>query len=174
MKVRRPTIIQADAAVRSGLIQASGMQIMVNVARIRTLPKDIENLTEPAHREGYRFMRRLIDEFESGANTFTHPGEALFEIRILGKLVGIAGLNVDPYAADGAVGRVRRMYVHPDHRNHGIGTTLIETIEKHARGSFDLLRLRTDSAAASRFYAGLGFIPLQGVAEASHAKRLRD
>ena len=150
------------------------MQIMVNVARIRTLPDDIENLAERAHWEGYRFIRRLIDEFESGANAFTHPGEALFEVRILGKLVGIAGLNIDPYVSGGSVGRVRRMYVHPGHRNHGIGTALIEAIEKHARGSFDLLQLRTDSDAASRFYASVGFVPLHGAAEASHAKRLRD
>jgi GNAT superfamily N-acetyltransferase len=150
------------------------MQTMVTIARIRTLPDDMENLVEPAHQEGYRFMRRLIDEFESGSNTFTHPGEALFEVRIVGKLVGIAGLNIDPYAADGAVGRVRRMYVHPDHRCHGIGTALIEAIEKHARDTFDLLQLRTDSDAASRFYASVGFIPLHGVAEATHAKRLRD
>lgn len=147
---------------------------MVNVARIQTLPDDIENLARPAHREGYRFMRRLIDEFESRANTFAHPGEALFEARMLGKLVGIAGLNVDPYAGDGSVGRVRRMYVHPDHRNHGVGTALIEAIEKHARGSFDLLQLRTDSDAASRLYVSVGFVPLHGVADASHAKRLRD
>jgi len=146
---------------------------VLTTTRIRTLPDDIGDLAEPARREGYRFMRRLIDGFDSGENTFASPGEALFEVRVFGKLVGIVGLNVDPYAADGAVGRVRRAYVHPDHRSHGIGAILIEAIEKHARGTFDVLRLRTDSEAASRFYVGIGFVPIHGIAEVSHVKRLR-
>ncbi|SFS11818.1 Acetyltransferase (GNAT) domain-containing protein [Dyella sp. OK004] len=156
-----------------GSTQASGSQTMLTVSRIKTLPDDIEVLSAPANLEGLRFVARLVDEFRSGSNTFSEPGEALFEVRVSGELVAIGGLNVDPYTSSRAVGRVRRTYVHPEHRSRGIGAALIEAIEKHAHGKFDLLRLRTESEAASRFYVRVGFSLVSGDPEVSHVKCLR-
>lgn len=141
--------------------------------RITHLPDDIQQLSALASGEGLRFVGRLIQDFRSGSNTFGGPGEALFEVRSAGKLIGIGGLNVDPYTPDGSIGRVRRMYVHPQHRGRGVGRALLDAIETHAVGRFDLLRLRTDSEAAGRFYVRAGFSALVGVAQASHGKRLR-
>ena len=146
---------------------------MFTVSRIKTLPEDIQELSAPAIHEGLQFVARLVEEFRSGSNTFSGPGEALFEVRVLGKLLAIGGLNVDPYTSNRGVGRVRRTYVHPEHRSRGVGSALVEAIERHARGKFDLLRLRTDSEAASRFYVRAGFSAVSGVPEASHVKRLR-
>lgn len=145
---------------------------MFTVSRIKTLPEGIEELNALANLEGLRFVARLVEEFRSGSNTFSDPGEALFEVRVSGELVAIGGLNVDPYTSSRCVGRVRRTYVHPECRSRGIGMALIEAIERHARGRFSLLRLRTESEAASRFYIRAGFSPVTGVPEASHVKLL--
>jgi GNAT superfamily N-acetyltransferase len=145
---------------------------MLTVSRIKTLPEDIEQLNALANLEGLRFVARLVEEFRAGSNTFSDLGEALFEVRAAGELIAIGGLNIDPYTSNRSVGRVRRMYVHPEHRSRGIGMALIEAIEGHAHGKFDLLRLRTDNEAASRFYVRVGFSPVTGLSEASHVKRL--
>lgn len=145
---------------------------MTAVARIHAVPADIDELAALADGEGHRFVRRLIDEFASGRNTFRAPGEALFEARVTGRLVGLGGLNVDPYASDDEVGRVRHLYVHPDHRGRGIGRALIGAIEAHATRSFRRLRLFTEHEAAGRFYRALGYDAVDAGREASHVKRL--
>jgi len=37
-----------------------------------------------SERAGYGFVRRLADEWASGANRFGRPGEALFAARMMG------------------------------------------------------------------------------------------
>lgn len=147
---------------------------MFTVSQIDHLPADIHQLSDPASREGLRLVARLIEDFQSGSNTFDRPGEALFEVRASSRLIAIGGLNLDPYASGRSTGRVRRTYVHPEFRMRGVGKALLEAIESHARERFDLLRLRTDSDAASRFYVRVGFTPVVGVPEVTHVKRLRD
>jgi GNAT superfamily N-acetyltransferase len=145
---------------------------MLSVFRIRELPQDIGELSVPAAGEALQFVTRLVEEFQSGENRFTGQGEALFEVRLAGKLVAIGGLNIDPYVSDRSVGRVRRTYVHPAHRSRGIGRLLLETIENHARGRFEMLRLRPESEAASRFYIRAGFNLATDVSDVSHIKAL--
>lgn len=57
---------------------------------------------------------------------------------------------------EGDVGRVRRLYVHPDHRGRGLASELLERIV--AASSFGRLRVRTHAAAA--FYEARGFVPV--------------
>jgi GNAT superfamily N-acetyltransferase len=146
---------------------------VTTVSKLQALPRDVQELAESAVGEGFRFVQRLVEEFESGANTFGRPGEALFEVREAGKLVAIGGLNVDPFVALGSVGRVRRLYVHPAHRARGIGRSLVEAIESEAARTFEALRLFTDNDAAGRFYLRLGYEAIDRGSEASHFKYLR-
>jgi N-acetylglutamate synthase-like GNAT family acetyltransferase len=109
------------------------------LSRIDLLPLIAESETQ-----GYRFVRRVIDEWERGANRFSRPGEALFTASVEGAIVGVCGLNVDPYLDDPRIGRVRNVYVAHAYRGQGIGRRLVEQAVAAARGSFDKLGLRAE------------------------------
>ena len=76
------------------------------------------------------------------------------------RLLGIGGLNRDPYINDPRAGRLRHLYVMKDERRAGIGRALVERILGHAGSNFDSVRLWTDRAAA--FYDSLGFDRVDG------------
>jgi GNAT superfamily N-acetyltransferase len=133
----------------------------VTVERLTDLPPDaLAALVAESERDGWRFVRRLSDEWAAGTNRFDHPGEALFGAWAAGRLVGVCGLNVDPYTADGTDGRVRRLYVLAAFRRLGVGRRLVRAVVAAARGRFGSLRLRTESREAAAFYEGLGFRPV--------------
>jgi GNAT superfamily N-acetyltransferase len=121
-----------------------------------------------SERAGMRFIRRLADEWAAGTNRFDKPGEALFAARADGRLVGVCGLNIDPYACDPQVGRVRRLYVLAEFRRLGVGRRLMEAVVAAARGRFASLRLRTESPEAAEFYERLGFHRRDGMPDCTH------
>jgi len=144
------------------------------IYRLRDLPLTaVVTLVTESERSGLRFVRRLTDEWVSGANRFDQPGEGLFAAMVDGHVVGLCGLNVDPYTAEGRVGRVRHLYVMEASRRHGIGRRLVAEVIAAARDSFDRLRLRTANPEATRLYEGLGFAPCAGEADCTHALDLR-
>ena len=52
---------------------------MTTITRIKDLEiSALDGLREESSREGYKFIGRLCDEWVSGANRFSGPGEALF------------------------------------------------------------------------------------------------
>jgi GNAT superfamily N-acetyltransferase len=117
-------------------------------------------------------VRRLVDEWETGANRFDKPGEALFGAWLDGRLVGVCGLNVDPFADDEHTGRVRHLYVLPDFRRRGIGRRLVLQVMKTAHGRFDDLRLRTNEPDAARLYEALGFRFLPDSNDCTHMTKV--
>lgn len=140
---------------------------MTTITRITDLDiADLQRLRAESLREGFRFMERLCEEWASGANQFDRPGEALFLAVAYGQVVGVCGLNRDPYAHDPGTGRVRRLYVLPAHRRKGVGRALIEAIIAHGRSHFVLLRARTD--AATDFYTACGFRPDASDSKGTH------
>ena len=86
------------------------MNVRVDAVRVASLDH-LGPLIDDSEREGLRFVRRLADEWASGANRFDRPGEMLFVAWGEGQVVGVAGLNVDPYTDGSGVGRVRHLYV---------------------------------------------------------------
>ena len=126
----------------------------------------LQKLRAESLREGFRFIDRLCEEWASGANRFDAPGETLFLAIDDGQVVGVCGLNRDPYADDILIGRVRRLYVLPSHRRSGVGRALLESVIAHARDHFDTLRVRTE--AAGDFYTARGFRRDVSGAEATH------
>ena len=141
--------------------------------RVADLPAGLDALMAEAEKAGHGFVRRLVEDWAAGRNRFDQPGEALFATRAGGQLVGVCGLNVDPYTPAPRVGRVRHLYVATAHRRHGVGQQLVERIVEAARGPFDTLRLRTGNAAAARLYEKLGFHRCPGVPDCSHLLELR-
>jgi GNAT superfamily N-acetyltransferase len=135
------------------------------------LPLGVEVLSREAEALGYRFLRRLIEEWSTGANRFDRQGEMLLAASVQGHLVGIGGLNRDPYSRYPGVGRVRHLYVLEALRRQGVGRHLLECIVAAARGAFDELHLRTNSAQGARFYERFGFRRIDDEA-ATHALTL--
>lgn len=118
--------------------------------------------------EGFRFLRRLREEYERGENRFDGDGEVLLGVFRGAELVAVGGLNRDPYGGRPAAGRVRHVYVLPSHRRAGVGRALVQALAARALPWFDELVLRTDTAAAARFYQALGFVPDSRVTGATH------
>ena len=142
------------------------------VVQIAKLPTELPNLAAKAESEGFRFLVLLVKEFRDGTNRFAEQGEALFEVRDRETLIGIGGLNVNPYDKSGTTGRVRRLYIHPDYRGKGIGKLLMRTIEQRASQTFTELHLRTDTHDGARFYEALGYRNTPENKHTSHAKGL--
>ncbi|WKV52665.1 hypothetical protein [Dickeya fangzhongdai] len=49
----------------------------VRIVRAGALPGALATLIAESQRQGFRFLRRLQEEFQSGANQFRLPGEGL-------------------------------------------------------------------------------------------------
>jgi GNAT superfamily N-acetyltransferase len=143
-----------------------------SIERLDDRPRPLAALVADGERGGWRFVRRLADEWASGINRFDRPGEALLGARIGADLVGVCGLNVDPYTPLPGVGRVRHLYVLSTHRGLGIGRSLVEAIVEMARGRFDTLRLRTHDPDAARLYERVGFRPCADSPDCTHVMPL--
>jgi GNAT superfamily N-acetyltransferase len=145
----------------------------VSIIRLYDLPLDrLAELVAESEQAGFRFLRRLVEEWESDANRYARAGEALFAAVLGDRIIGVCGLNRDPYHGDTRVGRVRRLYVASPLRRRGIGRLLVATVIETARESFAQLRLRTDREPAARFYEALGFRRCEGEVGCTHTMEL--
>lgn len=145
----------------------------VRIERLDGLPADrLAPLIAESEQAGVRFVGRLAEEWESGVNRFDRPGEALFGALRGRRLLGVCGLNVDPYAGEPRVGRVRHLYVLTAYRRHGVGRQLLGAVIAAAHGSFGTLRLGTASPEAARLYEALGFRRHAGDARCTHVLEL--
>jgi GNAT superfamily N-acetyltransferase len=143
----------------------------IEIARLHWLPSGLEHLRDEAARHGFGFLDRLVADWASGANTFSRRGECLLGALADGGLVGIGGLNADPYSPRTDLGRIRHVYVLDAWRRKGVGGVLIDCLVREARGLFSELRLRTATTAAAAFYVHCGFGPVDDPT-ASHALKL--
>lgn len=126
----------------------------ISIRQAEQLPKQIENLAALANQEGYAFIQRLIEEFQSGKNRFDQKGESLLLAFDGDTLVGCGGLNQQwgDAGVEERIGRVRRFYVHPQYRQHGVGKKLLLELEKLAKPYYSALCLNTDQKGAAHFY----------------------
>ncbi|MGM0880731.1 MAG: GNAT family N-acetyltransferase [Bacillota bacterium] len=118
---------------------------------------ETKSLVEESLAEGHRHLFRLIDEYKSGKNKFSEKGEGLFAAFYNERVIGICGLNIDPYLNDMTICRVRRLYVLKEFRRHGIGRRLIGVVINEAKKHFKVIVLNTDNPVADLFYRSLRF-----------------
>jgi GNAT superfamily N-acetyltransferase len=142
------------------------------ISPLRRPDLDLDALVAESEQAGHRFVGRLVEEWASGVNRFDRVGEALFGAWVDGRVVGVCGLNVDPYTSEEGVGRVRHLYVLSVFRRRGVGRRLILAVIEAARGRFGTLRLRTGNPEAARVYEALGFRPSGRVADCTHVMEL--
>ncbi|KAB8138110.1 GNAT family N-acetyltransferase [Gracilibacillus oryzae] len=140
------------------------------IERVASLEEyNLDLLIDDSISEGYKFINRLVDEYTSGNNKFDKTGESLYVAKIGGEVVGIGGLNIDPYLNLPDVGRVRHLYVLRKNRGVGLGKELLNTIIAEAKGNFRTIRLSsTDDPAAQQLYIACGFSKVEGIYKASH------
>jgi len=127
------------------------------------LPDDFAALRAEAVAEGYPHIERLTQEWQSGAQRFDKPGEALFVAFVDGDLAGIGGLTREPSAPHAPLLRARRFYVRPRFRDVGVGRALASAIiaEAFAAGAHVTVHAGRD---APGFWERLGFTPLRDAA----------
>lgn len=142
------------------------------IVPITALPAAFPKLIESAEAEGFQALTTLARNFESGTNRFDRPGEVLLTLWDREELLGVGGLNRDPYFPSCLVGRLRHLYVLPSLRSQGLGRSLVEALEARARGVFFMLQLFTQASRAGAFYEALGYQPVQGETKVSHRKAL--
>src|SRR5919197_848133 len=85
-----------DAADRSASREV--VAVTASIERLEKSPADtLGALIAESERFGLSFVRKLAEEWTSGTNRFDGPGELLIVARRANELVGVCGLNVDPY-----------------------------------------------------------------------------
>lgn len=141
----------------------------VTVTRVAgAVPPDLTRLHRQAAVEGYSFVERTYREWLDGSNRFDRVGEGFFVAGDTSRTIGMCGLNRDPFIDDPEIGRLRHLYVSPEHRRRGIGRELVMTCLELAAGRFRRVRLRTFDDGAARFYERLGFLVVDET-DATHA-----
>ena len=145
---------------------------MARIAPITASYPDVGLLCVEAKAEGFRFLDRFVDDWTSGLNRFDQPGEQFVGAFAEGSLIGVCGLNRDPYVDNDSVGRLRHLYVRKAARRHGIGAALVHRLLDEGSRHFRAIRLRTDTEQASNFYIRCGFLPIEDKT-ASHVKSMQ-
>lgn len=144
------------------------MTAAVDIRPVTPLGPLIAPFRDEAARQGFRLIDNLVRDWERGANRFEQPGECFLGAFVDEVLVGVGGLNRDPYADRDSVARIRHVYVLNRCRRAGVGRRLVLALLDRALAAFDAVRLRTDTAAGAAFYASLGFRETGGD-EATHS-----
>ncbi len=138
------------------------MNKKLNIEPIQELNiKEIAPLIKASEQEGFKFLRRLKNDWINGTNRFDKTNEQLYQVRQGTQIIAIGGINNNPYKEAGKIGRIRRMYVFPEHRRKGIGRKLILHLLETFGDKFEKITLRTDTEEASRFYESIGFKNIQ-------------
>jgi GNAT superfamily N-acetyltransferase len=141
----------------------------VTVDRLYDMTFDmLAPLVVESEQEGWRFVRRLVEEWIAGTCRFDRHGERLFAARVGEEIVGVCGLSADPYTSDPIIGRVRRLYVLRAHRGRGVGYRLVQSVVDAARGQFRFVRVRTANPEAGRLYERVGFEPAADLPDCTH------
>lgn len=131
--------------------------MVADIRRVYGLPPDMGRLVALSEAEDFAMVARMVQRWSDGSNRFDKPGEALVEARSGGFLVGIGGINVDPYLDDPNVGRIRHLYVDPAFRGQSIARGIVERLVALSDGRFDRVRVRAGPPGAGAFYDAIGF-----------------
>lgn len=132
----------------------------IKIVKAEQLPDQIETFAALAKKEGYDLIEKLVEEYRTGKNSFSKDNEYLAVAYDGDKLIACGGLN-QQWGQDGVeerIGRVRRFYVHPKYRQHGVGKQLLVYLEQLARPHYSALCLHTETKLAASFYQKQNYV----------------
>ncbi|WP_434637904.1 GNAT family N-acetyltransferase [Klebsiella sp. I138] len=115
----------------------------------------------------FNMLRRLAENWQSGKNRFNAPGEKLLGAFVGGQLVGVCGLNIDPFSSQLRTGRIRHLYISESCRRQNIGQQLLVAVITHSGTWFDFLNTHAPPSAWP-FYESLGFRPVYDEPRVTH------
>lgn len=121
------------------------------------LPEGFAALRAEAAAEDFIHIERLWAEWQSGANRFTRPGEQLLAAWADSELAGIGGITHCHTLPDAL--RMRRFYIRPAFRRHGIGRMLAQALLAQALPLGKPITLHAPYPDAIRFWEAMGFEP---------------
>lgn len=143
---------------------------MLQIVRVvEALPGGFAALAAVARAEGVRNMQALAQQWGEDGAAFAEPG-ALFAAYVDGELAGVGGVTAQNDLAEPAM-RMRRLYVAPTFRRHGVGQALAGAmIQQGLQAARLLIANARASDAAPPFWETMGFEPIEGV-DFTHALR---
>ena len=148
--------------------------MIINIKEIKKLSViELKSLIEDSQNQGFSFVQRCVEEWLTETNCFNQKGEVLLVAKENNQIIGLCGLNIDPYYPVMGLGRVRHLYVLSSKRRQGIGSKLIKQIIQQAKPNFDLLNLRTNNPQANLFYLAQGFQRSYERPECTHILKLK-
>jgi len=132
----------------------------IKIVTAEQLPDQIDTLATLARKEGYDLIDKLIEEYRTGKNCFSQNNEFLACAYDGNKLIACGGLNQQwgDNGIEERIGRVRRFYVQPKYRQHGVGKQLLAYLEQLARPFYSALCLQTDTKLAASFYQKQNYV----------------
>lgn len=139
-------------------LQTLKFVLNVNLSPFNLQHHDFGELRKEAHDSGYRFIEKLVSRWNEGSDRFGLRGEIFLGVFENEQLLGIGGLNQDPYGLP-EVGRLRHVFVRPTFRQIGVGRIIVNALVKHAQVNFPRVRLNAADQDAAGFYEKLGFSP---------------
>lgn len=116
---------------------------------------------------GFNMLHRLEENWLNGHNRFDKPGENLLGFYADGLLIGVCGLNHDPYMPSVRAGRLRHLYVGIKWRKMQVGVILLRAILEDSGRWFDFINTNAPQSAFI-FYERAGFIPLADSDKVTH------
>lgn len=135
----------------------------------------LEPLLSESEQSGLRSLRRLDADWRSGNNRFDQPGEIFLIAWYQENVLGVCGLNIDPYNNSCEIGRLRRLYVLQIARYQGVGQSLVEGVIDQAQLSrMQEVRVRLGNPDSAGFFLKLGFTPTAQTGTYTHYLTLYD
>lgn len=147
----------------------------IHIQQIENLMEyEFSHLVQESEEEGFNFLIRLINEYKNKINVFNKTGECLYGVFQGDMLIGVGGLNEDPYTKDNKIGRLRRFYISRDYRRIGLGNLLLNQLLCHAEKYFEVIVLHTDTKQGDVFYTANGFVKGDYIRDQVTTKYYRD
>ena len=152
------TIVVTVGAVDGAFQARHGKDRMTSPVLLRIvdrLPAGLADMRAEASAEGYRFLERLLHEWEAGVTRFDRDGEALLAAHVDQELAAIGGRTHDPVLV-GTL-RLRRFYVRPSFRRRGVGRALAEMLIEQPRSAGRPIVVHA-ARGSSDFWEALAFV----------------
>ena len=108
-----------------------------------------------------RDIHREVHKYFGSVDPSTHEITLIFLLEEDGTPVGKAELMIPPHGSSAAIGYIKRVIVHPDHRGKGYARLLLQHIITYAQTEQGLqaidLHVWDQNTSAIRLYEHLGF-----------------